>query len=44
MGQAVDAETIAATGILYVPFRFRIGAGHGFTDPKSAVPHFHLGT
>ena len=41
---SAGAEFVYDFGILYVPFRFRVGAGYGFTDPKGAVPHLHLGT
>ena len=41
---SAGAEFVYDIGILYVPFRFRIGAGYGFTSPKGAVPYLHLGT
>ena len=41
---SAGAEFVYAFGILYLPVRFRIGAGYGFTDPKGAVPYLHLGT
>ena len=41
---SAGAEFLYDFGILYVPFRFRIGAGYGFTSPKGAVPYLHLGT
>ena len=41
---SAGAEFVYDLGILYVPFRFRIGAAYGFTNPKGAVPHLHLGT
>ncbi|MDE3259138.1 MAG: hypothetical protein OYM47_15005 [Gemmatimonadota bacterium] len=40
---SAGAEFVYEFGILYVPFRFRAGAGYGFTDPKGAVPYFLLG-
>ena len=40
---SADAEFVYDFGILYLPFRFRAGAGYGFTDPKGAVPYFLLG-
>ena len=40
---SAGAEFVYDFGILYVPFRFRIGAAYGFTNPKGAVPHVHLG-
>ena len=41
---AAGGEVVYAVGMLCVPFRFRIGAAYGFTKPKGAVPHLHLGT
>ena len=41
---AAGGEVVYAIGMLCVPFRFRIGAAYGFTEPKGAVPHLHLGT
>ena len=41
---AAGGEVVYAVGMLCVPFRFRIGAAYGFTEPKGAVPHLHLGT
>ena len=41
---SAGAEFVYDFGILYVPFRFRVGAAYGFTSPKGAVPHLHLGT
>lgn len=41
---SAGAEFVYDFGILYVPFRFRAGAGYGFTHPKGAVPYFLLGT
>ena len=38
------AEFVYDFGILYVPFRFRAGAGYGFTNPKGVVPYLQLGT
>ena len=40
---SAGAEIVYDFGILYVPFRFRAGAGYGFTNPKGAVPYFLLG-
>ncbi len=41
---SAGAEFVYDFGILYVPFRFRAGAGYGFTNPKGAVPYLQLGT
>ena len=41
---SAGAEFVYDFGILYVPFRFRIGVAYGFTKPKGAVPHLHLDT
>lgn len=41
---AAGGEVVYSVGMLCVPFRFRIGAAYGFTEPKGAVPHVHLGT
>ena len=35
---SAGAEFLYDFGILYVPFRFRIGGAYGFTNPKGAVP------
>ncbi len=41
---SAGAEFTYDFGILYIPFRFRAGAGYGFTEPKGAVPYLLLGT
>lgn len=41
---SAGGEFVYDFGILYVPFRFRAGAGYGFTNPKGAVPYLLLGT
>ena len=41
---AAGGEIAYAVGMLCVPFSLRIGAAYGFTQPKGAVPHLHLGT
>ncbi|MDE3001430.1 MAG: hypothetical protein OXU79_20325 [Gemmatimonadota bacterium] len=41
---SAGAEIVYDFGVLYVPIRFRAGAGYGFTDPKGAVPYLLLGT
>ncbi len=41
---SAGAEFVYDFGILYVPFRFRAGAGYGFSHPKGTVPYLQLGT